>query len=123
MGGRIEGTEGDDVVVTRGAKEVVTFGGDDVVCETSDDEGRAALRPEIDTGGGDDVVVVGHLRPNALPTTYLGAGADTYLGGQQADEVWTADLDERTADGWWTVADGRRPDRPRHRWGTAPASG
>ncbi len=105
VGAQVEGTEGHDVVVTKGARHVRTLGGDDVVCVTLDDDGRAAGNPMIETGAGDDVVQTFDLTPNNFPQSYLGDGADTYVGGPHGESVQTADrLDDLDWDRF-TVAD------------------
>lgn len=59
-GGRLVGTEGPDVLVTNGATVVDALGGDDVVCATGD--------------------------PGARMLTWLGAGADSYLGTSESEQ-------------------------------------
>ncbi|MCP3420463.1 hypothetical protein [Nocardioides pinisoli] len=72
----VVGTEGADVVVTNGAIEVDTRGGDDLVCVT-ESEGRY---PDLSlaTGAGDDVVDASGSRGSV--GVELGAGSDHYTG-------------------------------------------
>lgn len=81
--GVIRGTRGPDVVVAAGsARQVLAGDGDDVVCVRV----RAGRRITLQTGAGDDRVVVQRARG---VTAFLGAGDDTYLGGDAEDEVYT----------------------------------
>jgi len=69
----VNGTEGDDVVVTNGASLAYTRGGNDLVCVTGPALNRTVV---VEAGTGDDVVDA-----TAAPgATYavLGAGSDTY---------------------------------------------
>ena len=74
-------TEGPDVVVTNGASDVETFGGDDLVCVTGDAFGR------VDAGTGNDVVDRSQ-EPVGFTTTILGAGSDEFVGSASSDVVW-----------------------------------
>ena len=76
------GTEGRDVVVTNGATQVDTRGGDDLVCVTE----SAGRYPELDlvAGAGDDVVDASASRgPMAV---VLGSGSDHYTGSARGDD-------------------------------------
>lgn len=78
------GTEGRDVVVTNGASELDTLGGDDLVCVT---DGQATLSLTLRTGDGDDVVDASQSR--ARIDAVLGAGADRYTASAGVDSVTT----------------------------------
>ncbi|RYB93771.1 hypothetical protein EUA93_04990 [Nocardioides oleivorans] len=78
----LNGTEGPDVVVTNGATDVRTLGGDDVVCVT----GKMQYWILVDTGGGDDLVD-GTTSPEQAVFATLGSGADIFLGGSADDRV------------------------------------
>ena len=82
-GADLVGTDGADVVVTNGAGTVRTLGGDDLVCITADTR-------TVDAGPGNDTVDAGE-QP-ARDTTTLGAGDDTYTGGDGFDFVLTEPL-------------------------------
>lgn len=79
-GGSLNGTEGDDVIVTNGANSVDALGGDDVICITG---GGSIEGNFINAGRGDDVV------DGSENTGYgqirLGSGRDTFLGGPDRD--------------------------------------
>ncbi|WP_416954856.1 hypothetical protein ACNKF0_21835 [Nocardioides sp. T5] len=76
------GTPGADVVVTNGATQIDTRGGDDLVCVTE----SAGRFPELDlvTGAGDDVVDASASRGPMAAT--LGAGSDTYTGSARGGD-------------------------------------
>ena len=76
------GTEGADVVVTNGATQVDTLGGDDVVCVT-ESEGRFPGL-DLDTGAGDDVVDASTSR--SPMDVVLGAGSDSYTGSARGGD-------------------------------------
>ncbi len=72
----LAGTEGDDVVVTQGARGVATLGGNDLVCITSALPSPASV--SLEAGSGDDVVDASAATgPLAV---VLGPGRDTYTG-------------------------------------------
>ncbi len=88
---KLEGTDGPDVVVTNGAGDVDTGGGDDLVCVTgtpaaSSSKGR---RPHVATGSGDDRVDA--AAAGVTYRTSLGDGADVYAGGPGRDVVSAGD--------------------------------
>ncbi|HYJ27074.1 MAG TPA: hypothetical protein VEW73_05125 [Nocardioides sp.] len=76
------GTPGADVVVTNGAVQIDTRGGDDLVCVTE----SAGRYPELDlvTGAGDDVVDASASRGPMAAT--LGAGSDQYTGSARGGD-------------------------------------
>ncbi|GAW49147.1 Hemolysin-type calcium-binding region [Nocardioides sp. PD653] len=74
------GTDGDDVVVTHGARRVRTYGGDDLVCVTG-----SPAQLVVDVAEGDDVVDTTDAA--RAVTTRLGTGADRLIGGPRADAV------------------------------------
>jgi hypothetical protein len=78
--GPLVGTEGRDVIVTHG-RSVDARGGDDVVCGDGANVGVLA-------GPGDDVVDLASVKVST--TVELGAGADTFEGGNAKDSVHAA---------------------------------
>lgn len=78
----LTGTEGPDVVVTRGALTVDTLGGDDLVCVTG---GPGYGTTTLDTGAGNDVVDA-RLAGSQVGAV-LGAGSDHYTGSPLGDGV------------------------------------
>ena len=75
---QLSGTSGNDVVVTGGAKNVETLGGDDLVCVTGKTE-------TVMAGDGDDRVFTGDLPVRT--STLLEAGSDQFVGGARMDRV------------------------------------
>ncbi len=87
-GGSVRGTDGPDVVVSDGARWVVTGAGDDVVCLTgSSDDGH---RVRFASGAGHDSVVV---TSTEAVTGHLGHGEDTFVGGDERDLVRGGELE------------------------------
>jgi len=74
------GTDGDDVIVTKGSRVILALGGNDRVCVT----GKSGL---VYAGFGDDVV---DTTAASSGRSFLGPGADTYLGGPGDDFVKAA---------------------------------
>ena len=74
------GTDGDDVIVTEGSRVILALGGNDRVCVT----GKSGLAY---AGFGDDVV---DTTAASSGRSFLGPGADTYLGGPGGDFVKAA---------------------------------
>ncbi len=74
------GTDGDDVIVTNGSWVIYAFDGNDLVCVTGD----SGL---VYAGFGDDVV---DTTAASSGRSFLGPGADTYLGGPGSDFVKAA---------------------------------
>jgi hypothetical protein len=74
------GTEGDDVIVTNGSWVTYADDGNDRVCVTGDSG-------SVYAGFGDDVV---DTRAASSGRSFLGPGADTYLGGPGSDFVKAA---------------------------------
>ena len=74
------GTDGDDVIVTNGSWVIFADDGNDRVCVT----GNPGL---VYAGFGDDVV---DTTAASSGSSFLGPGADTYLGGPGADFVKAA---------------------------------
>ena len=74
------GTDGDDVIVTKGSRVILALDGNDLVCVT----GKSGL---VYAGFGDDVV---DTTTRASGRSFLGPGADTYLGGPGNDWVKAA---------------------------------
>ncbi|WP_167288718.1 calcium-binding protein [Nocardioides seonyuensis] len=112
-GPTITGTEGRDVVVTNGATDIDTLGGDDLVCvvPSSGDE-WVPTRVDVDAGPGDDVVDTSAGRPTpGVFTVVLGVGADTYVGGGGQDEVTTGNRTDLVDDDTDTVRTGDFYDR------------
>lgn len=84
--GSVEGTPGDDVIVSNGATRVDAGGGDDLICTTN-----TAGRVFVLTGPGTDVVDrSGDLEPTdpSVSGTIELSGADEFVGGPGRDEVW-----------------------------------
>ena len=76
----LAGTDGDDVIVTKGSRVILALDGNDLVCVT----GKSGL---VYAGFGDDVV---DTTTRASGRSFLGPGADTYLGGPGNDWVKAA---------------------------------
>src|SRR5829696_1610126 len=74
------GTDGDDVIVTKGSRVILALDGNDRVCVT----GKSGL---VYAGFGDDVV---DTTAASSGRSFLGPGADTYLGGPGDDFVKAA---------------------------------
>lgn len=90
---QLEGTPGDDVIVSNGSQDVSSGEGDDLVCMTgrsSSEDGGQWL--SVDGGPGDDRVTAA-LGYQDLLFTWLGAGADTFVGGQESDYVHGGELE------------------------------
>ncbi|WP_134768466.1 hypothetical protein [Nocardioides sp. 1609] len=77
----LEGTAGDDVIVSAGSSSVTGFAGDDLVCVT----GPRFQTVTVSGDDGDDVLVV--LAHRAETYLYPGAGSDLVLGGNGRDHV------------------------------------
>ena len=75
---RLNGTAGDDVMVTGGARGVFSRGGNDTVCVTR-------TTRTLDAGRGDDLVTTADGAGGTY--TDLGAGDDSFSGGSRTDEV------------------------------------
>ncbi len=76
----LAGTDGDDVIVTNGSRVVLALAGNDLVCVT----GKSG---QVYAGFGDDVV---DTTTASSGRSFLGPGADTYLGGPGGDFVKAA---------------------------------
>lgn len=79
----VVGTDGPDVVVANGAGQVDTLGGNDRVCVTR----RGTF--SVETGPGDDQVE--WITKRYGGSVDLGAGSDTYTGGDQGSYVDAGD--------------------------------
>lgn len=89
------GTDGPDVVVSRGASIVSTRGGNDVVCVTGTTaDGR---RAKVFSGDGNDSVVAD--AGNVVKAT-LGLGEDIFRGGAEVDDVKAGDPPEDEFDSY-----------------------
>lgn len=111
-GPTITGTEGRDVVVTNGATDIDTLGGDDLVCvgpRTAYTMGRGTV--DLDAGAGDDVVEVDGGGWLVAVTAVLGVGADTYVGSPWFDEVITGTREGLVDEDADTVSTGDGDDR------------
>ena len=73
----LAGTDGDDVIVTNGSRVILALDGNDRVCVT----GKSG---QVYAGFGDDVV---DTTAASSGRSFLGPGADTYLGGPGPDFV------------------------------------
>jgi Ca2+-binding RTX toxin-like protein len=94
-GPTITGTEGRDVVVTNGATQVRTVGGDDVICVTG---GTAQTgRSTIVSGTGDDVVDA-TTAPGWFVQAELGEGADRFEAGAAGSSAYGAYMNPLPAD-------------------------
>jgi Ca2+-binding RTX toxin-like protein len=114
-GNVIEGTPGDDVVVTvaevaNGPDGAInTYGGNDTVCVIP---GTAAAVDQDDllaffvrTGPGDDKVFIQEPRNTSDLVIHLGLGADTFLGNDRTERV-SAGQPKIYPDGpWWHMPD------------------
>lgn len=113
-GPTITGTEERDVVVTNGATDVDTLGGDDLVCVVPS-AGASTFVPttvDVDAGAGDDVVDASTSRATpGVFTVILGVGADTYVGAGGQDEVTTGTRADLVDDDTDTVRAGGFYDR------------
>ena len=74
------GTDGDDVIVTNGSRVILALDGNDLVCVTGSSG-------QVYAGFGDDVV---DTTTATSGRSFLGPGADTYLGGPGTDFVKAA---------------------------------
>lgn len=111
-GPTIVGTEGRDVVVTNGATDIDTLGGDDLVCVAPSGIYTVTHRMvDIDAGAGNDVVDSDDGGSPVAVTAVLGAGADTYVGGTGFDEVITGTREGLVDEDADTVSTGARDDR------------
>ncbi|MBD3927229.1 hypothetical protein IEZ26_21585 [Nocardioides cavernae] len=83
------GTDGDDVMVMGpGQKSVSTGAGNDVVCIRLTDDDSVKRYLFLDTGPGDDVVHNETTSSRRDVTVLLGAGADTFVGGDTNEAVY-----------------------------------
>jgi Ca2+-binding RTX toxin-like protein len=80
-GSPVVGTAGDDVIVTEGATDVDALAGNDRICVTLD-----AYSVHIEAGPGDDTV--DSTGGQSIVHAFLGDGADTFVGGDQPDNVY-----------------------------------
>ena len=89
----IQGTPGDDVIVTGTSQRTYAVAGNDLVCVSP----SAVL---VVAGDGDDVVDASQA---GLTTsvTYLGAGLDRYLGGPGQSFVYADGTDDTVTDARW----------------------
>jgi len=73
----IQGTPGDDVIVTGASSRIYAGAGDDLVCVSSSDHEHVY----VSAGDGDDVVDASASNPTSvLRTVDLGTGRDQYVG-------------------------------------------
>ena len=78
---RVDGTEGNDVIVADNVNAVYALGSDDLICVTG------SVFAFVDAGAGNDVVDASSRAGRT--TTLLGDGDDTYLGSAAVDDVRT----------------------------------
>ena len=94
----IQGTPGDDVIVTGASSRTDAGAGDDLVCVSSSDHGSVF----VFAGDGDDVVDASASNPTwVLRTVYLGTGLDHYVGnvgGPTQGDVHANGADDNVAD-------------------------
>lgn len=91
----VQGTEGDDVVVTGSSTTAYTLGGDDLVCVSP--YGAHGIR--LSTGAGNDIVDASAVSaPFGVPAggtvADLGAGVDRYLGSTTFNQVTAHGADD-----------------------------
>jgi hypothetical protein len=89
-GETVEGTDGDDVIVSAGASGVEAGDGNDVICTTNSVFG-GDFGPDVYVlaGPGDDVVDrSGDPDPTVRGSTHLGHGDDEFLGAAGVDWVF-----------------------------------
>jgi Ca2+-binding RTX toxin-like protein len=101
-GHSIQGTEGPDVIVTKGARSVYAKGGDDLVCVTGRFLGKY-YPVDVRAGDGNDVVDASGAGRQPVHASF-GSGADTFIGGGGDDAV---ELDYPDAAGGVDTVDGR----------------
>lgn len=85
---RVEGTEGDDVLVVEDVEYVDGRGGDDTICTTG---GGTVFADD-----GDDRVRTDN--PTGWSETHLGSGSDLYEGSEGHDDVWAENSDDYSYD-------------------------
>ena len=88
----IQGTPGDDVIVTGTSQRTYAVAGNDLVCVSP----SAVL---VVAGDGDDVVDASQAGVTT-GVTYLGAGLDRYLGGPGQSYVYADGTDDTVTDAW-----------------------
>lgn len=93
-GPAIQGTPGDDVIVTGTSQVTYALAGNDLVCVSP-----TALR--VYAGDGDDVVDASEAGTQI--SAYLGAGLDRYLGGPGQDLVHADGTDDTVTDADWAI--------------------
>ena len=81
-GGTVSGTDGDDVIVTNGARSIDAGAGNDTICVTATPDLRIVT---LDAGEGGDVVDT--TATGARTRSDLGSGADELYGGPGPDRV------------------------------------
>lgn len=111
----IEGTPGDDVIIT--VAEVAigsngginTYEGDDTVCIVP---GTAAVPNwetfnafTIRTGPGNDKVFNQEPRNTSDLVVVLGLGADTFVGNDRNDRIWAGETKVLPDGPWWNMSD------------------
>lgn len=87
-GGTVEGTDGDDVIVTNGAEDTHAGPGDDTICVTRTTRFEVA---DVDAGPGADVVDTTAVTTHT--TAVLGTGADELWGGDGDHYVTAGESD------------------------------
>lgn len=111
----VEGTPGDDVVVTTAEVAngpdgaVNTYGGDDIVCIIPGSapipywEGFSGFT--VDTGPGDDKVINHEPRNASDLVVRLGLGADRFVGNDRIESVWAGQPRLYPDGPWWNMPD------------------
>jgi Ca2+-binding RTX toxin-like protein len=91
-GPHIQGTEGDDVIVTGASATTYAGAGDDLICVSSDVLGGIFVL----AGDGDDVVDASRRAASSTSLTKanLGNGLDQYIGSSAHDEVDAHGVDD-----------------------------
>lgn len=86
--GTVNGTDGDDVIVSNGAAHIFGNAGADLVCLTGLDVPNGV--PDVDAGAGNDSLVVESADYRRVRVV-LGEGDDSFIGGSRPDWVLTHD--------------------------------
>lgn len=114
-GNVIQGTPGDDVVVTTAEVangldgSVNTYEGNDTVCiipgSAQIPYWESFLGFTVSTGPGDDKVINQEPRTSSDLVVRLGLGADTYVGNDRTERVWAGEPRTYPDGPWWNMPD------------------
>lgn len=91
----VQGTDGDDVIVTGASRTTYAGAGDDLICVSAD----VLTAVYVLAGDGDDVVDASRPAPSSTSWTkaHLGIGVDHYVGNPAYDEVYAHGVDDNVA--------------------------